>query len=663
MIFHLLIYVLKPMQSKTVALILLFSCCFGLGDISAQETEPLSSSSRRARRAYERAEMAFRLYDIENAISALESALARDDQFIEARLLLADIYYNEGKYLKSIPQWQAAITIDSLFFPPAYFYLGEALLRIGRYKEACESFQTVIQSGMTSNDLINRSMERMVTCDFALHAIKNPVDFVPVNPGPAINSHHAEYSPALTADEQTLIFTRKKPLHAHHDQRYEHYYEDFYVSHFQNGQWSSAENLGPPINTRGNEGAQSITADGRHLYFTACNRLDGFGSCDIYYARRVGGSWSRPVNVGKPLNSAAWDSQPSISADGQSIYFASSRNGSHGQIDIWMATRNESGNWNEPTNLGPVINTKGRELSPFIHPDNQTLYFASDGHPGMGGLDIFYSRRENDGSWSRPVNIGYPINSYGDEFALFVGASGQWAWFASDKEGGYGKSDIYYFELYPEARPTPVTFMKGLVYDIETGTPIGADFVLTDVKTGEVIIESQADPNDGAFLVAIPTGRNLALNVSSTGYLFFSESFSYADHKSSIEPYLRNIPLQPVSEGFSVVMRNIFFETDSYALQASSYPELEHLYELLVQNPKLMIEIRGHTDSTGSFEYNMALSEKRAGSVRDHLIEQGIAADRIIHAGYADTIPIDTNETAEGRANNRRTEFKIIRVQ
>lgn len=634
-----------------------------MAEISAQETEGLSSSSRRARRAYERAEMAFQLYDVERAISELENALARDDQFIEARLLLAEIYFRAGNHQKSIPQWRAALKIDSLFFPAAYFYLGEALFSNGLYNEACKSFQTVIELGMTSDDLINKSMERLITCDFALHAIENPVDFVPVNPGPAINSHHAEYSPSLTADEQTLIFTRKKPLHEHPDPRFEQYYEDFYISHFQNGQWSSAENLGPPINTRGNEGAQSITADGRHLYFTACNRPDGYGSCDIYYARRVGSSWSRPVNVGKPLNSAAWDSQPSISADGQSIFFASSRNGSHGPTDIWMATRNDSGNWNEPTNLGPLINTKGRELSPFIHPDNQTLYFASDGHPGMGGLDVFYSRREKNGSWSKPVNIGYPINSHGDEFALFVGASGQWAWFASDKEGGYGKSDIYFFELYAEARPTPVTYMKGLVYDIETGDHLSADFILTDVKTSEVISAAQADPNNGAFLVAIPTDRNLALNVSKTGYLFFSENFSYTNHKTSIEPYLRNIPLQPISEGFSVVLRNIFFETDSYALQASSYPELEYLLELLLQNPKLMIEIRGHTDSTGSLEYNMRLSEKRAGSVRDHLIKQGVSAERIIHAGYADTIPIDTNDTAEGRANNRRTEFKIIRVQ
>ena len=638
-----------------------FFFCLAIDGLPAQTNDDLSSESRRARRAYERAEAAYHLRDHKLAINELKQALTRDDQFIEARLLLAEIHYQDGNLQQSIPHWQAAIRIDSLFFPAAHYYLGTAFLRTGQYREARQNFLSVIEMNLLRGSMIEKSKQMLLTCDYALNAMENPVDFAPVNPGPAINSRYAEYSPALTADEQTLIFTRKKPLYEDASAGYIYYYEDFYVSRYRNGEWKEAENLGPPLNTRGNEGAQTITADGRHLYFTACNRADGLGSCDIYYSRRDGSRWSTPVNVGRPLNSAAWESQPSISADGQRIFFASSRTGSIGPTDIWMATRNASGNWNTPVNLGPVINTKGNELSPFIHADNQTLYFASDGHPGMGGLDIFYSRRDEQGNWGEPVNIGYPINTHGDEFALIVGASGQWAWFASDIEGGYGDSDLYVFELHPEARPATVTYMKGLVFDLDTREPIGAGFELKDVQSGELITASEADPNDGSFLVAIPTGRDLALNVSHTGYLFFSEHFSYADPKTSPEPYLRNIPLKPISEGYSVVLRNIFFETDSYDLQESSFSELDNLFDLLMQNPEIDIEISGHTDSTRSFDYNMELSENRARSVHDYLINKGVSADRLRYRGYADTIPVDTNETEEGRANNRRTEFKITK--
>ncbi len=628
--------------------------------VMAQISNELSSDNRRALRAFERAEEAYRYYDYVTAKEELKRALDRDDAFIEAHLLLADIFFQHEKYEKSIEPWQAAIAIDSLFFPAAHHYLGVALLKNGRYEEAKNSFSTTISMNKLREAMMERSRKYLASCLFALDAIKNPVDFDPMNPGPSINSIYSEYSPALTADEQTLIFTRKIPLNGHTGKDRLIYHEDFFISHSREGSWSKAQNLGRPLNTDGNEGAQTITADGRHMYFTACNRPDGFGSCDIYYSHLRRGVYSRPVNVGRPLNSAAWESQPSVSADGNTIYFASNRPGSIGETDLWMATRSASGIWNEPENLGPVINTSGSELSPFIHHDNQTLYFASDGHPGMGGLDIFYSRRDEDGNWGKPVNIGYPINTHGDEFALIVGASGRHAWFASDKEGGYGESDLYTFELYPEARPQAVTYMKGLVFDSETGKPLGAAFELIDVQSGDVIISSESKPEDGAFLVAIPTGKELALNVSKTGYMFFSEYFFYENVKTAPEPYLENIPLQAIGDGHIVVLRNIFFETDSYELTPTSYPELEKLLLFLEQNPGISIEISGHTDDTGTFEYNLQLSEKRAGSVRDFLTNKGISAERINYKGYADTRPVDTNETEEGRANNRRTEFKII---
>ncbi len=649
------------MRTPTLILLMLFTGLLlpGMGHpLAAQERGELTTDSRRARRAYERAEEAYRRYNRGEALSELRNATDRDPGFIEAHLLMAEIYYAAENYDESIDPYRNAVEIDPDFFPPAGLYLGKSLFRTGQYEEAHQRLKAFYLRDDVSKSLQERAETLLQHCDFALESMAEPVAFIPKNAGQAINSRHAEYSPTLTADEMTLIFTRKKPREGERGGTV--MFEDFYISHYTDGEWSEAVNMGPPLNTPGNEGAQSITADGRHLYFTACNRSDGVGSCDIYHSRLKGGQWSRPENPGRPLNSHAWDSQPSVSADGQTIYFASSRPGSIGKMDIWKATRNGDNGWDEPRNLGDVINTSGREMSPFIHPDNQTLYFASDGHIGMGGLDIFYSRKDEEGNWTEPVNMGYPINTHADEFGMIVGASGNTAWFSSDMDGGYGESDLYTFTLYEEARPRPVTYMKGSVTDAESGDPLGADFEVSDTQTGHTIAASAADPVDGSFLIPIPTGRDLALNVSMRGYLFFSEHFSYEGVRTVVEPHLRDIALQPVREGAAVVLRNIFFETDHYALQEASYYELERLRRFMEDNPDVHVEIRGHTDSTGSFDYNMELSENRARSVYNYLTEQGISPGRLSYKGFADTRPLDTNETAEGRARNRRTEFRVI---
>jgi len=365
--------------------------------------------------------------------------------------------------------------------------------------------------------------------------------------------------------------------------------------------------------------------------------------------------------MGRGINSAGWDSQPSISADGNTLFFASSRSGGIGDMDIWVSNRDkQSGEWLTPVNLGPALNTSGREMSPFIHADGKTLYFASDGHIGMGGLDLFITRRDSLGNWAEPTNLGYPLNTFADEFSLVVGAGGIKAYFASARPGGFGDTDLYLFEMHEDARPVSVTYMRGIVFDEETGQRLHAEFQLVNLRTQTEYVVAFSDPDTGEFLVAIPTGIPLALNVSHPGYLFFSEHISVSETRTGADPYLFNIPLNAIREGETVVLRNIFFDTGLYQLRPESVVELLKLAELLAQNQGLAIEISGHTDNVGTFEYNLQLSKNRARAVVEFLSDHGISESRLSYKGYADTKPVDTNLTEQGRANNRRTEFTIL---
>jgi outer membrane protein OmpA-like peptidoglycan-associated protein/cytochrome c-type biogenesis protein CcmH/NrfG len=619
----------------------------------------LTTSNNRARRAFEDGVHKYNLRDISSAAESFRNAVRIDPEFIEAYIVMGEMFQSAERFEEATEAYQKAIDIDPDFYPGVLYQYAESALAIGKYEDAGIKLRKFLEYDPMPDNARQRAENLLLRSDFGMDAMANPVPFEPENLGSAINSPNDEYAPTLTADEQTLIFTRKKPRE---DSNYLHLgreYEDFYISYRKDGEWTPAGNLGPPINTQFNEGAQSISADGVHLYFTACNRPDGMGSCDIYYARRVDDDWSRPVNLGPPVNTSSWDSQPSISPDGRTLYFVSNRSGNYGRMDIWMSVRNNEGKWSQPQNLGPVINTRGREMSPFIHADNRTLFFASDGHIGMGGMDLFYTVRGDDGEWQKPVNLGYPINTYADEISLVVGASGKEAYFASEQPGGRGGSDLFFFELYEEARPQMVTYMKGFVFDAKSNQRLRAAFELIDLESEEVIVQSNSRESNGEFLIPIPVGRNLALNVWREGYLFFSENFSFEDVRTGVDPHLYDIPLQPIRDGESVVLRNVFFRFDSHELLSESIVELSRLFKFLQQNPDIKIEISGHTDSTGSFSYNKTLSENRALSVYNYLIEEGIDKERLSYAGYADTKPVASNETEDGRAKNRRTEFRV----
>lgn len=614
-----------------------------------------STNSKKAIKLFEEALKYYSAKRNSEALEILQKAIKADDQFVEAYAVSGDCYSDIGDLKNAIESYQKVVDISPDFMATSYKQLADVQFRTGDYKAAVGNYQ-IFMTKKRVNPKIREEAERYLkNAEFGAVLKERPVPFDPKNLGPSVNTDQYEYFPVLTADEQTLVFTRNQRQSAGMD-----YQEDFYISFSDGGDWTQAVNLGKPINTDDNEGAQTITADGKQLFFIGCNRKTGLGSCDIYRSLRNGKNWGNPENLGSPVNSSKWESQPSISADGKTLYFVSNRPGGLGGMDIWVTQLAPNGEWTIPRNLGEPINTPFSEETPFIHPDGKTLYFTSNGHVGMGEKDIYVTRMDSVGVWSTPQNLGYPINTWNDEQGLFVAASGENAYFSSDREGGLGKLDLYSFKLYDEVRPTRVTYVKGKVVDKVTGKPLAAKFELIDIETSEVVIESGSDPINGSFLVTLPVDHSYALNVSKDQYLFYSEHFSLPKEHDISKPYRMDVPLQPIKYGEKVVLKNIFFETASYDLLPESQVELNKLVAFMVNNPTINIEIGGHTDNVGKPEDNQLLSENRSRSVRTYLIENGISKDRMQYMGYGQEQPVDTNETPEGRANNRRTEFKVL---
>jgi outer membrane protein OmpA-like peptidoglycan-associated protein len=638
---------------------LLFACLYFLCNALIAQDEKYTTNSQKAIKHFDKA---LNFYGGRNYVMAegeLRRALEEDPKFVEAHVLLAGLYTDIGKQEQAIDEYRKAIELSPDSFINNYYSVAKLEVEVARYAEANDHLNKFLEKVKPSSSLIKKANKLKDLCSFAIEATKKPVPFKPFNLGDSVNSRFAEYLPTLTADEQTLIFTVRQPrdektLGRNIEE------EDFYICRKINGRWTSRVNLGPPINTHGNEGAQCISPDGKYLFYTACNRPNGLGSCDIYMAEKIGNSWSEPVNLGAPLNSPSWESQPSISSDGRTLYFLSSRSGGQGRTDIWKSVRQDDGSWSAPVNLGNKINTPDNEASPFIHPDNNTLYFASDGHIGMGGADIYYSRKDSSGEWGTPVNLGYPINTSSDESSLIVAASGKNAYFASNRADGKGALDLYSFELYKEAQPLAVSYIKGKVYDSRSKKPLDAKFELIDLNSGKIIVESSSDKINGEFLVCLPAGRDYALNVSKPGYLFYSDNFSLKDTSNVANTGNMDVPLQAIQVGETVVLKNIFFETNDFSLKEESKVELDKLTAFMFANRNIKIEISGHTDNTGDKKYNQTLSEKRAKAVFDHLLNAGITADRITFKGYGDSKPVASNDTPEGKAKNRRTEFTII---
>jgi outer membrane protein OmpA-like peptidoglycan-associated protein/tetratricopeptide (TPR) repeat protein len=599
--------------------------------------------SKKAQQYFDDANYDIGLNRFEEAKRKLLIAVESSPNFAQAHLFLANTYYQLGEYANAIPEYE--YTLKQPSFPnKVHIYLAKCYFETHAFDKTIEAIDRYLSNDKITEANRLEANQIKINAAFSAVAIQKPVPFEPFNLGENVNSADDEYLASLNADESIVLFTRK--INGQ---------EDLYQTGRIDGTWKLAEVVEEEVISTGhNEGAHCISADGKLLLITICNKNPTIGSCDIYVSKKSKKSWSEPVNIGKPINSVGWDAQPSLSADGKSIYFVSNRAGGFGGKDIWVS-HNSEGIWNEPINLGPTINTVFDEQTPFIHFDNETLYFSSDGHPGLGKQDVYFSRKVNN-VFTTPVNFGYPINTSLNESGISISLDGQEAFFAAERTDGLGGLDIYQFKTPIAAQPKRVTYVKATILD-EQNNPLAAHYTLTDLTNNETILNAMDE--DGNLLIALPSGREYALHVKKEGYLFESYHFQLKDTVER-KAYVIEIALSPLVSGEKTVLNNVFFELDSYTLMPNSFLELNNLVELLVNYPNLQLEISGHTDNIGTSTYNLELSQKRAESVVKYLVDKGIASNRLIAKGYGSTQPNFSNDTAEGRLKNRRTEFKVI---
>lgn len=650
-------------------IIFFFLIAFVLDAFSQGSLPPgtYTSSNKKAIKFYEEGKKNYEVRKDKEAEELLKKALKEDDNFVEAHSALAFLLMGYNRSAEAIPHFEKAVALNAKFYPQNIYYLANAYMAVGRYDDAIKSYDMLSKFDRINPAMKEAAAKERKNAEFGSKAVKNPKPFKPVNMGPGVNTNFSEYFPSSTADGKQFLFTRQIELSEKARQ------EDFYISkreNANNGEWKEASPL-HGVNTEGNEGAPSISADGNYMFFASCMEQSGdygspdrkgYGSCDIFYSMKKDGKWTKPVNIGPTVNTANWETQPSFSSDGKTLYFVRGliTRGAIKEQDIYMSVIGADGKFGAPVKLSNKVNTDDQEESVFIHPDNQTLYFSSAGHPGMGGLDIFMSRRQADGSWGEAINLGYPINTYADENSLLVDPSGKLAYFASDKTGGYGGLDIYQFEMPEDIRPDKLTYVKGKTYDAKTKEPLSAKFELIDLETQQSVTESYSD-KAGQFLVTLTGNKNYLINVSKDGYLFYSDNFSLKGKETDFnKPYLLDIPLQPIDTGSTVELKNVFFDVDKWELKPESKAELDKLVFFLNKNPSVKIELGGHTDNSGKKEWNKTLSTNRAKSVYDYIITNGkIGAGRLSFKGYAETKPKVANDTPENKAKNRRTEFKV----
>lgn len=625
-----------------------------------------------------------RKYQKEERIQALKQAIELVPDYVPANFALAEEYIktaflNQSSFDPAVPYFLTVVNTCPHYHSDPYYYLGIDYYEANKYADAVTYLQKFIdfkdedvkKFSKSYDDFIYDAKQKLKSARFYRDLFTNKVPFEPHMVKNLCTSYN-EYLAIISPDNQLAFFTRRLPVKQSHNtalMAQDNMKEYFMVSHrLPDGTFEPGEPLQAPFNLGRNEGGPTITIDNNHLYFTICqSSADGGTSCQIYCSDYRGGEWGEIKNLGSRVNDPSWwNSQPSVSSDGQTLFFSSDRPGGMGKCDIYKTTKDPAtGNWGGAVNLGPGINTPGNEKSPFIHSDSHTLYFSSDGWPGVGGYDIFYSRMDSNGKWTEPKNIGYPINSGQDEVGFFVSTDGKTGYFCSDDPyrtnhenmGGY---DIYQFDLYKEARPEKVAFIKGKITDQDGSELMGATITITDIKTHKTAAVISDTVNASyAAVVNESQSQEYVATVNKKGYAFNSGIITTKDTFTG-KPLSVDFSMKPLSSGGNYVLNNMYYQTNSAQLEPVSVAVLKEFAKFMKDNPSIKVKIAGYTDNVGNDQSNLALSSDRAFTVMQALVKEGIAGERLSFQGYGAANPVAGNDTEEGRQKNRRTEFVII---
>ncbi len=627
-----------------VILIVLTGLLAGQESCLLAQTHP--QASKRIQKQLKQARELYEGFEWKEAENQLKEITIKAPTYVDAWLLLGELALEMNNQDLAYKALKSVTELDPVNYPNIFPELAKISYEKGNYREALKELN------LSKVQYHDRSLRLKDRIHFAIDQLEKSKGVAqPVSLG--INSNENEYFPSLTVDGQRLVFTRQE-----RDDNYPNGLgqEDLYESLYVDSGFTTASIFPVPITTQGNEGTQSVRQDGRLMFFTACKRPDSKGGCDIYVSRKQGDTWDLPLNLDYPVNTRYWESTPFLSLDGRKLFFSSTRPGGYGGMDIWISQWKTEGGWTEPVNAGPSINTAGDELAPYVHGDGNRIYFSSSGWIGMGGLDLFVSVRREGLAWSKPINLGYPVNTHGEEMGISFHSKDNFALFSSNRDSITGR-DILRTCLPDTLAPEQLAIVSGKVLNAVSHRPISA-VVLVQNQEGKLVSRVDSDPSSGKYMIGLPVDKDHRFVVNRQGFLFYS-AFLPSDSLAPGKSFDWDILLEPLKLGSKVILRNVFFETDSFTIKKESYPELLELTELLAQNTRTTIEIGGHTDNTGDYNYNINLSKNRAESVRQFLVSKGVALNRLTATGYGPDQPLSDNNTEQGRAVNRRTEIRI----
>lgn len=614
------------------------------------------------KQAYKNGISSYKKGDYQGAVDSFQEALKYRSNHENSWYYAGLSFIAANDPEKAIYCFKKLEAINPTYNPSLYKHTADAYSNMGQLSKAQDYYQKYY-------DVIPKEPNQVAE----LHLAKNRIEYAKRSPEIRaaknsndqpkplvnVNSKWHDYTPQINPTGTRLYFTSVRQGgfdFVKDSSRLSNFGEDVYYSSFENEEWQAPVLLPEPINSMSDDFGSSFTGDGLTMVYVRCGTEESIGGCDLYISYFEEGKWTEPKNMGNVVNSNAWDSQPAISSDGTRIIFASTRDGGYGDSDLYVTTLNQYGEWGIPSNLGSIVNTPLSDKSPYLASDGKSLYYASEGHPGYGQSDIFYSLFDN-GKWGVPINVGAPINSDGDDTNFCISASGM-GYFASSRldESNY---DLFEMELPDHLKPKPSVVVQGIVANANTSAPIGAVVLIEDLETGELIALNKSNDETGEYLIVLPAGRSYSVSATKEGYFFYSQSFDLPEDASYAE-IEKDILLEPIEKGTKVVLNNIFFESGRAELKPISYVELNKAVQLLKDNGTMVIEVGGHTDNVGSDDLNLKLSQARADAVVDYMVLAGIESARLQSRGYGESAPIADNNTEEGRTANRRTEFVIV---